>query len=281
MKRFSTAALTLALLLCLSLFQPQAAATGDSLPDIRYNNPLDGVYVPADMIVTGCEYIIVGLEKDASGECFAMALANYDGERLALIPVEVTIAEDPGLRLVSATDGMLWTAETCDFYDGEYRYALSNHSAYLNVDTDSGVLRLDADSYRARWIAYRAEQGFILNYKADQALYYFSDNYFSESKEAIVLQNLPVSEIQSDEISFFLLEAEVTPAPPSDDNRSATTSQFSPSTTLYVLNTNTMKFHYPDCKSVKKMSEKNKSFFEGTRDEVIAMGYTPCGNCHP
>ena len=49
----------------------------------------------------------------------------------------------------------------------------------------------------------------------------------------------------------------------------------------YVLNTNTGKFHYPDCKSVRQMKEKNKAFFEGTRDEVIAKGYQPCGNCHP
>lgn len=49
----------------------------------------------------------------------------------------------------------------------------------------------------------------------------------------------------------------------------------------YVLNTNTKKFHYPSCSSVKKMSEKNKGFYTGTREEVIAMGYDPCGNCHP
>ena len=51
--------------------------------------------------------------------------------------------------------------------------------------------------------------------------------------------------------------------------------------TDYVLNTNTKKFHYPSCSSVKHMSEKNKSFFTGTREEVINMGYDPCGNCHP
>ena len=51
--------------------------------------------------------------------------------------------------------------------------------------------------------------------------------------------------------------------------------------TEYVLNTNTKKFHYPSCSSVKKMSEKNKAYHTGTRDEVIAMGYDPCGNCHP
>lgn len=51
--------------------------------------------------------------------------------------------------------------------------------------------------------------------------------------------------------------------------------------TDYVLNTNTKKFHYPSCSSVKKMSEKNKALYTGTRDEVIAMGYSSCGNCHP
>ena len=58
-----------------------------------------------------------------------------------------------------------------------------------------------------------------------------------------------------------------------------------PSTTSatvdYILNTNTKKFHYPTCKSVKQMKEKNKKSFTGTREEVIAMGYDPCGNCHP
>ena len=51
--------------------------------------------------------------------------------------------------------------------------------------------------------------------------------------------------------------------------------------TDYVLNTNTKKFHYPSCGSVKKMKDKNKDFFTGTRDEVISQGYDPCGNCHP
>lgn len=49
----------------------------------------------------------------------------------------------------------------------------------------------------------------------------------------------------------------------------------------YILNTNTHKFHYPGCSSVDDMKEKNKQEFYGTRDEAIAMGYDPCGRCHP
>ena len=52
-------------------------------------------------------------------------------------------------------------------------------------------------------------------------------------------------------------------------------------TITYVLNTNTKKFHYPDCKSVKQMKDKNKLIEETTREALIERGYDPCGNCHP
>lgn len=52
--------------------------------------------------------------------------------------------------------------------------------------------------------------------------------------------------------------------------------------TDYIANKNTKKFHYPDCKSVKQMSEKNKQFFYGvTREYMMEQGYDPCGNCDP
>lgn len=51
--------------------------------------------------------------------------------------------------------------------------------------------------------------------------------------------------------------------------------------TDYILNTNTDKFHYPDCRSVKQMKAKNRKEYTGTRDELIAQGYDPCGNCNP
>lgn len=49
----------------------------------------------------------------------------------------------------------------------------------------------------------------------------------------------------------------------------------------YILNTNTKKFHYPTCSSVRQMSDANKQEYVGTREELIANGYDPCGRCHP
>ena len=49
----------------------------------------------------------------------------------------------------------------------------------------------------------------------------------------------------------------------------------------YILNANTGKFHLPTCSSVNQMAEHNKIYFDGTRDEVLAKGYEPCGRCNP
>ena len=49
----------------------------------------------------------------------------------------------------------------------------------------------------------------------------------------------------------------------------------------YVLNTSSMKFHLPDCPGVSNMSEQNKQEYTGSREELIARGYSPCGTCDP
>ena len=62
---------------------------------------------------------------------------------------------------------------------------------------------------------------------------------------------------------------------------SSETTTNNPTTYTYILNTNSKKFHEPSCGSAKRISEKNKDTFTGTRDEIIAKGYSPCGNCDP
>ncbi len=49
----------------------------------------------------------------------------------------------------------------------------------------------------------------------------------------------------------------------------------------YILNTNSMKFHRPDCEGVSDISEQNKQEYTGSRSALIEQGYTPCGNCNP
>lgn len=66
-------------------------------------------------------------------------------------------------------------------------------------------------------------------------------------------------------------------SPPSE--RPVTHEEAEAAPAVYVLNTNTKKYHAPDCPSVDDMSEKNKQIFEGTREQVEAQGFAACKRC--
>lgn len=48
----------------------------------------------------------------------------------------------------------------------------------------------------------------------------------------------------------------------------------------WVLNTSSMKIHYPSCSQVKKIAPQNYSTSNLSESELIAQGYTTCGVCH-
>ena len=76
--------------------------------------------------------------------------------------------------------------------------------------------------------------------------------------------------------------AELTLQPTEAPTEEASVSQEEiPQGTTYILNTNTKKFHYPSCRSVTQMNEKNKQEYTGSREDIISMGYDPCKNCNP
>ena len=49
----------------------------------------------------------------------------------------------------------------------------------------------------------------------------------------------------------------------------------------YVLNVHTHKFHLPSCPGVQNMKPDNRQDYTGSREELIAEGYSPCGTCNP
>ena len=49
----------------------------------------------------------------------------------------------------------------------------------------------------------------------------------------------------------------------------------------YILNTNSKKFHEPNCGSASSISAENKDYYTGTAEELVSKGYDPCGNCKP
>ena len=49
----------------------------------------------------------------------------------------------------------------------------------------------------------------------------------------------------------------------------------------YIVNKKSKKFHYPDCYSVSTMTEENKMYYNGIREELTEQGYEPCKKCCP
>lgn len=54
-----------------------------------------------------------------------------------------------------------------------------------------------------------------------------------------------------------------------------------PAVQTYVCNTNTMKFHRPDCRSVNEILPKNRFDTTESREAIIAKGFVPCKICYP
>jgi hypothetical protein len=52
-------------------------------------------------------------------------------------------------------------------------------------------------------------------------------------------------------------------------------------TVVYILNTNSKKFHYPDKSCSNNIKPENRREYTGTREELISDGYSACGSCKP
>lgn len=64
-----------------------------------------------------------------------------------------------------------------------------------------------------------------------------------------------------------------------EENNSGTVS--GTSNNHYILNTNSKKFHLPDCKSADQIADKNKRESNKSKEELIQDGYEPCKSCNP
>ena len=109
--------------------------------------------------------------------------------------------------------------------------------------------------------------------------------YSSDSKVATVNKNGKVTAVKAGTATITAKTAnglkatcKVTVKAKSD---TTVTNSTSSGNITYVLNTNTKKFHLPNCSSVRDMKDKNKKEVSCSRDEVIDMGYVPCKRCEP
>ena len=103
--------------------------------------------------------------------------------------------------------------------------------------------------------------------------------------DGVLMEAMSVED-QGDSISFCVFVPNVQPGVAidySDGSSRPADSQSSPENeeAVYIINTNTRRFHLPSCSSVREMKESNRENFTGSREELIEEGYIPCGKCRP
>lgn len=123
--------------------------------------------------------------------------------------------------------------------------------------------------------AYNVQPGVTIDYKTGESQ--LAEGQESGSGNGI---STPLAMIQTPSVPT---PAPVIEVPPSAEPTQAAQQEenISIETATYIVNTNTGKFHYPSCSSVRQMNEENKWMFDGTTEQLVQQGYVPCQRCRP
>lgn len=142
-------------------------------------------------------------------------------------------------------------------YDG-------NNLLASGVQIEAYSVEDDGDGICFNVYCYNAQPGVKINY---------SDGSSMLGDEPVTEAQTKKNETTSDKSSVGGV---------TENSSASVTKEQQPSASYhYILNTNSKKFHYPSCDSVKKMSEENKCEYKGSRDDLLSEGYVPCKNCDP
>lgn len=205
---------------------------------------------------------------------------NVDGKylynRCHLIAYMLAAENANPLNLITGTrylntQGMLpFETQVCDYVKNTGNHVLYRVTPIFEGDNllANGVLM---ESYSVEdsgagvqfcIFAYNVQPGIGIDYAT-------GDNWAESSEVSAESAATVVVESQATPIQNETAIVQETPVPQETQG------------TTYVLNTNTMKFHYPTCSSVDDMKEKNKQIYIGNREDIINMGYVPCKRCNP
>ncbi len=66
-----------------------------------------------------------------------------------------------------------------------------------------------------------------------------------------------------------------------EESSEAATSEQQPGEVVYIINTNTRKFHTESCPNAADIKPQNKKTQTGGREALIEAGYQPCKACNP
>lgn len=210
---------------------------------------------------------------------------NYLYNRSHLIAYMLTGENANDKNLITGTrwfnaQGMLpFETAVADYVDDTNNHVLYRVTPVYDGDdlVASGVeieaKSVEDDAVSFNVFVYNIQPGITIDYATgDSSL---DDDFEAEIEEASEIYSVTESEFE-DIVDGSLTEVSVTDEAANEDDTQENDKEIT-----YILNTNTKKFHLPSCPSVSEMSKKHKKEFTGVRYELIAEGYSPCGECNP
>ena len=170
----------------------------------------------------------------------------------SMLKFEVTIAQ----YIRASGNHVLYRVSP--MYEGDNLVAYGVHLEALSIEDEGHGICINV-------FLYNIQPGILIDYATGES--WRDAEYVSDNSQLFEL--IPIEEDKR-EIETRNPFSEIDDIPKLDK-----------SYVTYVLNTNTMKFHYSDCSSVDEIKPKNMQDFDGTREQAIAEGYSPCGKCKP
>ena len=280
----------LALLLCLLV------AVGKPIPKIQATTEL----VPP---FCGEPYVTLGTPNFSPEDRAAEAFERYSeldklgrcGPALAKVGLETMPTEARGAIGMVRPSG--WQLQKYDFIDGKYLFNRCHLIAYQLTGENANPQNLITGTRYLNTVGMLPFETEVIRYireTGNHVLYRATPVFEGEELVArgVELEGLSVED-HGKGISFRIYLYNVQPGVEIDyttgksraEEREAeegeSVAPAAPAEVTYVLNTRSRKFHRPDCRGVTDMSRKNRRDFTGSREEAIAQGFAPCGDCKP
>ena len=152
------------------------------------------------------------------------------------------------------------------------KYNLITGTRYLNIDGMLSFENMVADYVKetGNHVMYRVTPNFVRDELVARGV--FMEGYSVEDK--------------GEGVCFYVYAYNVQPGVGIDYATGEswldqTTEASAGEAAVYVLNTNSKKFHLPDCSGISSISESNRQKVKASREELIAQGYSACGTCKP
>lgn len=216
-------------------------------------------------------------ELDALGRC---------GAAFALVGPETLPAEKRGSIGMVKPSG--WQLVRYDHVDGQYLYNRCHLLGYQLTAENANVQNLITGTRYLNVQGMLPFEELVADYvkqTGGHVLYRVTPRYTGENllADGVVMEAWS-QEDAGESVCFYVYCYNVQPGVEIDyatgESRLAPTAPDAETLHL-VLNNSSKKFHLPTCESVATIAEHNRQDYTGTRADLLAQGYDPCGRCKP